>query len=450
MRIHFIAIGGSIMHSLAIALKEAGHTVSGSDDQIYDPARSKLKKHGILPEEEGWHPGKISEDIDAVILGMHAYHDNPELARAKELGIATYSFPEFIYEHSRNKHRIVIAGSYGKTTVTSMIIHVLEKAGRAFDFLVGASLPGLTNSVRLSEDAPVIILEGDEYLASKLDPRPKFLLYQPHMVVINGISWDHINVFETEEKYHKQFKDLLNCIQKAGTVIYNKEDEILANMAEDYIQDESLYVYDFTTPKYEIGQEGFSIELEGEKQLLSIIGKHNMQNVRAAWMVCQLLGVEIRDFLDFMADFKGASSRLELVHEEEKRIIFKDFAHAPAKVQATVHAVREKFKERKLVACVELHTFSSLNQKFLPHYKDTLEDADHKIVFVDPHATEKRKMEPISKEDLVQGFGDDSLIYVKNSDELLSALSSLQVEKDVLLMMSSGNFGGLDWEELKK
>lgn len=438
------------MHSLAIALKEAGHNVSGSDDQIYDPARSKLEKHGILPEADGWDPGKITEDIDAVILGMHAFHDNPELARAKELDLATYSFPEFIFEHARNKHRIVIAGSYGKTTVTSMIIHVLDKAGRAFDFLVGASLPGLDNSVRLSEEAPLIVLEGDEYLASKLDPRPKFLLYQPHMIVINGISWDHINVFETEEKYHQQFKDLLDCIEKAGTVIYNKEDEVLANMAEDYIQDESLYVYDFTTPKYEIGSEGFTIELEGEKQLLSVIGKHNMQNVRAAWMVCQLLGIEIRDFLDHMADFKGASSRLELVHEQEERIIYKDFAHAPAKVQATVQAVREKFQERKLVACVELHTFSSLNQKFLPHYKDTLEHADHKIVFVDPHATEKRKMDPISKEDLVQGFGDESLIYVKNSDELLSAISSLEAEKDVLLMMSSGNFGGLDWEELKK
>lgn len=438
------------MHSLAIALKEAGHTVSGSDDQIYDPARTRLENHGILPEKEGWDADRIQSDIDTVILGMHALSDNPELSRAKDLGIPTYSFPEFIFEHAKNKHRIVIAGSYGKTTVTSMIIHVLEKAGRKFDYLVGASLPGLSNSVRLSEDAPIIVLEGDEYLASKLDPRPKALLYKAHMLVINGISWDHINVFETEEKYNRQFQLLLDGVEKAGAVIYNKEDTLLAEMAEKLIEDESLYVHDFSTPKYEIGPEGYIIELEGEKKLVKVIGKHNMQNIRAAWKVCQLLGIEIQDFLDFISDFQGASSRLQLIHENGKQIIYKDFAHAPAKVEATVQAVREKYKEHTLVACVELHTFSSLNHKFLPYYKSTLDSADHKIVFVDPHATEKRKMKPIEHKDLIEAFDDPELVYVKNKEDLLGVLKNMDHTNEILLMMSSGNFGGLNWEDLKK
>lgn len=436
------------MHSLAIALKEAGHEVSGSDDQIYDPARSKLEKYGILPKNEGWDPNRIDAEIEVIILGMHALSDNPELQKARALGIPTYSFPEFIYQHSQNKHRIVIAGSYGKTTVSSMIIHVLEKLNREFDYLVGASLPGLSNSVRLSEEAPMIILEGDEYLASKLDPRPKFLLYKPHMVVINGISWDHINVFETEEIYDKQFELLLDSMEKAGTVIYNKEDAKLAVMAEKLIQDESLYVFDFSTPKYEITDQGFVIELEGERKEVGVIGKHNMQNIRAAWKVCQLLGVEILDFLEHISTFTGAKLRLEKIHEDDKQVIFKDFAHAPAKVEATVEAVREKFKSHNMIACVELHTFSSLNHKFLPHYKNTLQAADHKIVFVNPHATEKRKMKPIVKDDLSEAFGEDELVYVTNKEDLLKEIAAIRSDEDVVLMMSSGNFGGLDWNKL--
>jgi UDP-N-acetylmuramate: L-alanyl-gamma-D-glutamyl-meso-diaminopimelate ligase len=448
MKVHFIAIGGSIMHSLAIALHEAGHEVSGSDDQIYDPAKSKLAAGGILPPQEGWHEDKVSSDLDCVILGMHAFPDNPELRKAQELGLQIYSFPEFIFQQSQHKHRISIAGSYGKTTVTSMVMHVLEGVGKKFNFLVGATVPGFTNSVRLAEDAPMIVMEADEYLASRLDPRPKFLHYHSHMVLINGISWDHINVFPTEAGYVDQFAQLLQSLAKAADVIYNQEDERLVSLIEEYTDPDTHYLHPFGVPEYRVENGSYAICLEGEWQELSLIGKHNMSNVAAAWKVCQLLGVEVETFLSHIANFTGAGARLEKIHESEELVLFKDYAHAPAKVQATVEAVRERYPKHNLIACAELHTFSSLNKSFLSHYGGSLDQADQRIVLVDPHALEKRRMPAIAAKDLKEGFGQEDLLHVQSKDELKKAVREALKGNDVLLMMSSGNFDGLDFNEL--
>ncbi|MEL6850613.1 MAG: Mur ligase family protein, partial [Bacteroidota bacterium] len=445
-----IAIGGSIMHSLAIALHRAGHEVSGSDDQIYDPARGKLAQAGILPEKEGWDPSRITEEIEVVILGMHAFADNPELARARDLGIATYSFPEFIYEQSKNKQRLVVAGSYGKTTVTSMIMHVLEGVGKKFNYLVGASVPGFDNAVRLEEDAPLIVMEGDEYLSSKLDPRPKFLLYQGHMVIITGISWDHINVFPTEENYVDQFRNLFKGLGKAADVIYNQEDPRLKAMAEEFLVDELHYPHPYKTPSYKVKNGKFQVKIDGERKELNLIGRHNMSNLMAAWGACRLLGIELDKFLHHMSTFEGANMRMQTYHESAERLVIKDYAHAPAKVQATVEAVRERFKDRSLIACVELHTFSSLDKKFLPHYKHSLKVADHKIVFVDPHAWEKRRLPAITEEEVLSAFGDRQITVINDKETLVQTIAQKTQPKDVLLMMSSGTYAGLDWELLKR
>ncbi|MDX2246385.1 MAG: Mur ligase family protein [Bacteroidia bacterium] len=448
MKVHFIAMGGSIMHSLAIALDQAGYVVSGSDDQIYNPAYTKLKDAGLLPEKEGWHPERITPDLDAVILGMHAFDDNPELNRAKELGLNIVSFPEFIFQQSRNKHRIVVAGSYGKTTVTSMIMHVLKGLGRKFDYMVGAEVPGFDNPVRITPDAPLIVMEGDEYLASKLDPRPKFLLYQPHIAVITGISWDHINVFPTEKEYNFQFARLLQSLEKAADIVYNQEDKLLSGLVKEYVDESSQYPHPFGVPSYKVKDGVYEVKIEGEKAAVKMIGKHNMANIAAAWEVCNLLSVEPAGFMKHIATFTGAALRMQTVVEDSQKLVIKDYAHAPAKVQATVEAVREKFKKRNLIACVELHTFSSLNKNYLPLYKNTLKKADHKIVYVDPHALEKRRMPAISQSDLTDAFAEKNLVYVTNPEELRQAIKKTVSGDDVMLMMSSGNFGGMDLSQL--
>ena len=442
MRVHFIAIGGSIMHSLAIALRRAGHKVTGSDDQIYDPARSKLEAHGLLPEKEGWSKDKIDKKLDAVILGMHAFEDNPELERARELDVPVYSFPEYIFQFSKNKQRIVIAGSYGKTTVTAMVMFVLEGEGRAFDYLVGAEVPGFDNAVSLSETAPVIVLEGDEYLASKLDPRPKFLLYKPHICVINGISWDHINVFPSIENYNHQFELLLQSLSKAADVVYAEADPVLNAQVEKLIDEESQYKHPFKTPDYQIIDGKYEVKIGDAKAQLKIIGKHNMDNLNAAWKVCELLGVEPEPFLKHMANFEGASSRMELVYKHAGKQLYKDYAHAPAKVKATVEAARERFKQENIIACLELHTFSSLNKEFLPHYKGSLASADTRIVYINPHVFEKRRIPVISEKELRDAFDDATVIYLNSPDDVKSAILDAEIGNDIVLMMSSGNFGG--------
>lgn len=447
MKVHFIAIGGSIMHSLAIALQENGHEVSGSDDNIFDPAKSKLKQHGLLPEA-GWDPSRISPELDVVILGMHAFTDNPELLKAQELGLPIYSFPEFIASQASQKQRIVVAGSAGKTTITSMIMHVLRGAGKEFDYMVGAQIPGFDNPVKISEDAPVIIIEGDEYLSSRLDPRPKFLHYNPHILVISNISWDHINVFPTEEFYLEQFELLLKGLEKASSIIYHENDERLVKMVEANTDPETHYLNPYPVPAYRINEEGFWVKIaSAEERLMKVMGSHNMANLHAAWKVCELLSVTAEEFLDQMASFEGAGIRLEMIKETEGELVIRDYAHAPSKVQASVNAVRMRYPDKNLIACLELHTFSSLNKEFIPHYKNSLKGANHKLVFVNPDAIKKRRMEALEKNFVKKAFGEGELVFAENVDEIREFIRQSRKGRDVVLMMSSGNFGGLDLDE---
>lgn len=443
------------MHSLAIALKVGGYEVTGSDDEIREPSRSRLAQHGLLPAQEGWDPERIHAGLDAVVLGMHATADNPELLKAQELGLKVYSYPEFIYQHSQNKQRIVVAGSYGKTTITSMIMHVLKGVGKKFDYLVGSQVKGFDNAVSLSKDAPIIVLEGDEYLASKLDPRPKFLVYQPHIVLLSGVSWDHINVFPTEVEYNLQFGLLLAALPKGGYLIYNEKDATVKEMAKPLKDVEHLFVHGYNTPTYKIKDGVYTVVLGdthlggvsllgGEKQAVKVIGKHNMNNIAGAWKVCEQLGVTMKDFLQHIATFEGAKSRLEIVKQSKKTLVYKDFAHAPAKVCATLDAVRELYPKQHLIACLELHTFSSLNRQFLKHYHQSLKQADKKIVFVSPHNTQAKGIPMFSKEEIQAAFGDKSVMLVSSKDELQVLLRHLGTGNDVYLMMSSGNFDGLD------
>jgi UDP-N-acetylmuramate: L-alanyl-gamma-D-glutamyl-meso-diaminopimelate ligase len=449
MNLHFIAIGGSIMHSLAIALKHQGHEVSGSDDHIYDPAASRLREEGIIPQAEGWYPERIHTGLDAVILGMHAFEDNPELSRARELDLPVYSFPAFIFEQCRQKQRIVIAGSYGKTTTTAMVMHVLEAAGKKFDYMVGAQVEGFDNPVRLSDDAPMIVLEGDEYLASRLDLRPKFMLYKPHITVITGISWDHINVFPTEDVYEEQFANLLHDLEKAANIIYCEEDARLRALVETYTDANSQYRHPYSTPKYKVKHGRYEVKLDGEQAVVPLMGRHNMANLAAAWRVCRQVGIEIEDFFRHLQSFKGASIRLEVVEETPAQVLIRDYAHAPAKVKASVEAVRERYADRKLIAVVELHTFSSLDANYLPFYQKTLKKAHHRIVFVDPEAVARRRLPAITTEQLRAAFAESDLIHVSRAEELKEAIARVRTGKDALLLMSSGNFGGLSLAELK-
>ena len=449
MRVHFIAIGGSVMHNLAIALHNQGHEVTGSDDEIYDPARGKLDSFGLLPTSEGWDPNRISSEIDAVIVGMHAKADNPELARAKELGLKTYSFPEYIAEHSKSKQRIVIAGSHGKSTITSMVMHVLKAEGRKFDYLVGGKVEGFEHSVRLSDDAPMIILEGDEYLTSPLDPRPKFLLYNAHVALISGIAWDHYNVFPTEAKYRAAFEQFVQTMPKAGMIIYNEEDATIRNIVNVHGDKETYYLYPYKTPDYKIRDSRFEIKFKGKRLPMQVFGRHNMTNIAGAYEVCQLLAVEADTFLQHISSFKGTSKRLERIHEDGQNIIYQDFAHAPSKVKATTDAVMELHKKQDVVAVLELHTYSSLNKDFLAQYAKTLKSVKKKVIFINQHTLEMKGYPSISKAELVAAFKDKDLQYATTAEELKASVASLRSGKgSVFLMMSSGNFAGLDLKDL--
>ncbi|MEO0897120.1 MAG: Mur ligase family protein [Bacteroidota bacterium] len=447
MKVHFIAMGGSIMHSLAIALKKNGHEVSGSDDQIFDPARTRLMEEGLLPEE-GWHIDRIHQGLDAIILGMHAFEDNPELKRALELNIPIYSFPEFVAKESAGKQRIVITGSAGKTTITSMIMHVLKKMGKNFDYMVGAQVAGFENPVRISQDAPVIIIEGDEYLSSRIDKKPKFLHYHPHTLVVSNISWDHINVFPSEQIYVEQFEKLVNGLEKASSVVYFEEDPKVKDVVEAQTDTEIHYLIPYSIPEYDVKEDGFYLSLGNEKGLMSVIGAHNMANIHAAWKVCELLSVEAKDFIIHISTFIGAGIRLETIKEEQGKIVIRDYAHAPSKVMASVDAVKSRYPSKNVIACLELHTFSSLNKEFIPHYHESLKPADKKLVFVDPKAIQKKRMEPLKEDFIKSSFGEEHLNFVESKDEIEAFLADNASGNDVFLMMSSGNFSGLDLHNL--
>lgn len=444
--IHFIAIGGAVMHNLAIALKNKGYKITGSDDEIFDPALTKLKKHNLLPEIIGWDANKIHPELHAVILGMHAKSDNPELIRAQELNIPIYSFPEFIYEQSKNKKRIVIGGSHGKTTTTAMIMHVLGYKGVDFDYMVGAQLQGYELTVRLSESAPVILLEGDEYPDSALNQTPKFHIYEANTGVITGIAWDHVNVFPTFESYKKQFRIFAENIPADGRLIYNQTDSVLDELiAESSIR---CKIVGYELPSYQVIQNKVVISHGGIEYPLEIFGQHNLLNLMAAWNVCNELGISDTEFLTAIQSFTGAAKRLELIAEQEHSAIYKDFAHSPSKLKATIQAMREKYPNRKLVACMELHTYSSLNKKFLMEYAGSMKAADHRYVYFNDHTIALKRLESIAPSEIKHFFNDEELIVLTDKKELREALLATNWTDCNLLMMSSGNFDGLDLTEL--
>ncbi len=442
MRIHLIAVGGSVMHNLAIELQRKGHAITGSDDEIYDPSRSRLQKYGLLPSKMGWYPDEnITENLDAVILGMHARQDNMELRRAKELGIPIYSFPSFVYEQSKEKKRVVIGGSHGKTTTTSMIMHVLKDNDMAFDYLVGANIEGFELMVRLS-DAPVIILEGDEYLSSPIDKRPKFLHYKPHIAVLTGIAWDHINVFPTFDGYVNQFRNFIQGMRDGTQLFYYGWDEHLQSLIleNEHYCDAKLYVQ----PSYSVVDGKVILHTDLGDFPLMIFGKHNLENLNAAWHVCRELGVSDEAFLASIAKFKGAARRLQHLGGNDTTDAYLDFAHAPSKAKATVNAVKSIRSDRKLIACLELHTFSSLNKNFHQEYEGTLNEADEAFVFYSEHTLEMKRLEYFSPDELAKHFKHPNLQVITDPDELFRKLSVKYYGNANLLLMSSGRFGGMD------
>ena len=445
-KVHFIAIGGSAMHNLAIALHEKGYKVSGSDDAIFEPSATRLKQRGLLPEETGWFPEKITEDLDAVILGMHAHADNPEMLRAQELGLKIYSYPEYLYEQSKDKTRVVIAGSHGKTSITSMILHVLHYHGKEVDYMVGAQLEGFDVMVKLTEENDFMVMEGDEYLSSALDRRPKILLYQPNIALISGIAWDHVNVFPTFENYIHQFELFVDSITPGGALIYNSEDETLLRVVEE--NQKALKKFPYSTPDFSIDNGVTYLSTEEGPVPLEIFGQHNLNNLEGARLICNQLGVMDDDFYEAIQTFKGASKRLELINRTSGFVAYKDFAHAPSKVISTTNAVKEQFPDKQLIACLELHTYSSLNPKFLSEYKGALDKADDKIVYYNPEALKIKRMDYISPSDIQDAFGDSNIKVFTSSEELKSFLNQTDKSGKVFLMMSSANFGGIDLKEV--
>ena len=439
MKIHLIAVGGSAMHNLALALHHKGFDISGSDDAIFSPSKERLEKYNLLPDKMGWFPSKITSNLDLIILGMHAREENPELKKAKKLNIPVFSYPEYIYEQSKNKKRIVIGGSHGKTSITAMILHVLKNLNINCDYMVGAQLKGFDRMVKLSNDSNIIILEGDEYLSSAIDKRPKFHLYHPHIAVISGIAWDHVNVFPDFQMYINQFRIFKNMIKE--TLIYCSEDKELKKLAKE---ESRCKLVAYSTPKHKIKNGITSIE---NNELL-IFGNHNLQNLNAAKLVCNELGIPDKNFYKEISNFKGASNRLELVKKNRNSAIYKDFAHSPSKLKATSSAMKRQFANRKLVACMELHTFSSLNEEFLTQYNGSMNDPDTAIVYFNPKTIAHKKLEPITKEQVHNAFKRKDLLIFTNSKELEKHLKSQKWENQNLLMMSSGNFDGIDSSNL--
>lgn len=447
-KIHLIAIGGSAMHNMALSLHEKGFIVSGSDDEINEPSKSRLAKAGILPEAIGWFPEKLTADMDAVILGMHARADNPELIRAKELGLKIYSYPEYIYEATKDKTRIVIGGSHGKTTITAMILHVLKQCNIDTDYMVGAQLAGFNTMVKLTNAAKYAVIEGDEYLASPIDRRPKFHLYHPNIAILSGIAWDHINVFPTFDMYVEQFATFINLIEPGGCLIYCEKDDVLKKTAE--ANGTTLKKFPYGVLPNEIKEGVTSILFNGKKYELEVFGEHNLMNMNAAKLACNQIGIDDETFFRSIQSFKGAAKRLELVHRSGNFNFYKDFAHSPSKLKATTRSVKEQFSNRKVIACMELHTFSSLTEEFLNEYKGAMNTADEAIVYFNPHTIAHKKLKEITTDQVLRAFDRADLKVFTNSNNMVDYLKTINYNNKVLLMMSSGNFDGIDFAELAK
>ena len=437
------------MHNLALALHNKGYQVTGSDDAIFEPSKTRLEKKGLLPEELGWFPEKITSDIESVILGMHAKADNPELLKAQELGLKIYSYPEFLYEQSKNKTRVVIGGSHGKTTITSMILHVMHYHNINVDYMVGAQLEGFDTMVHLTEENDFIVLEGDEYLSSPMDRRPKFHLYQPNIALISGIAWDHINVFPTYENYVEQFEIFIQKITNGGILVYNEDDAEVKRVAE--ASTNPIRRIPYSTPKYSVENGVTLLETPEGAMPIEVFGAHNLNNLAGAKWICQNMGVDEADFYEAIASFKGASKRLEKIAENKNNVAYKDFAHSPSKVAATTKAVKEQYPDRQLIACLELHTYSSLNAEFLKEYEGALDNADVAVVFYSPDAVKIKQLEEVSYEQIAKAFNREDLVIYTNPAAFKEYLYHLKfdTEKIALLLMSSGNYGGLNFDEVK-
>ncbi len=446
MHIHFIAIGGSAMHNLAIALHKKGYLVTGSDDEIFEPSRSRLDQHGLLPKQEGWLPQLITSEIDVIILGMHARKDNPELLKAQELGLKIYSYPEYLYEQTKDKKRVVIGGSHGKTTITSMVMHVMKFNKFDFDYMVGANLDGFDTMVSLSHKTEIAIFEGDEYLSSPIDMRPKFHLYYPHVAIVTGIAWDHINVFPTFDGYVEQFKIFTDKIEPNGSLIYFSGDKYLDEIAKNVREDIQTIPY---TEHLSVIENGITcLERNDRKLPLKIFGKHNLENISGAKLICNEIGISDDQFYEAIANFEGAARRLEKLSENKSCTVFHDFAHSPSKLKATTEAVKSQFADRELVAVMELHTFSSLKKDFLPQYNGCMDKADRAFVYFDPHTIEHKKLDPITVEDVKSGFNNNQLEVYTDTNLLFEQLKNIDWKNKNLLIMSSGNFSGQNLKEI--
>ncbi|AXT56426.1 peptidoglycan synthetase [Aquimarina sp. AD1] len=447
MRVHFIAIGGSAMHNLAMALHQKGDEVTGSDDVIFEPSKSRLDRFGLLPQAFGWYPEKITSNIDAIILGMHAKEDNPELRKAQELGLTIYSYPEFLYEQSKSKTRVVIGGSHGKTTITSMILHVLHYHDKEVDYMVGAQLEGFDTMVHLTEENDFMVLEGDEYLSSPIDRRPKFHLYKPNIALLSGIAWDHINVFPTFETYVEQFQIFVDSIVRGGSINYNSEDPEVVKVVEN--SENQIRKIAYNTPEYRVENGETLLQTPEGEMPIEVFGAHNLSNLAGAKWICQHMGVDEDEFYEAIASFTGASKRLEKIAESDTAVAYKDFAHSPSKVSATTKAVKEQYKDRKVVACLELHTYSSLNAEFLKEYEGALDFADEAVVFYSPNAVKIKQLEEVSADQIAKAFNRKDLIIYTNPEEFKAYLHQKDFTNAALLLMSSGNYGGLDFDEIK-
>jgi len=447
MNVHFIAIGGAAMHNLALALHQKGMHVTGSDDVIFEPSKSRLDARGLLPNKMGWFPEKITSSIDAIILGMHAKADNPELIKAQQLGLNIYSYPEFIYEQSKNKTRVVIGGSHGKTTITAMILHVLNYHDKAVNYMVGAQLEGFDVMVQLTDDNDFIVLEGDEYLSSPIDLRPKFHHYKPNIALLSGIAWDHINVFPTFEDYKKQFSIFTDSIIEGGSISYNIEDQNVKAIVE--ASENPIRKFPYETPQHTIDNGTTYLETPEGPMPLEIFGQHNLNNLAGAKWICQHMGIDESDFYEAITTFTGADKRLEKIAEHQSSVIFKDFAHAPSKVKATTTAVKHQYPQRRLLACLELHTYSSLNENFLSEYANSLASSDEAVVFYSPSALKIKQLNPISSEQIANAFQHKNLTIYTDPIEFQEFIKTQNYSNTSLLLMSSGNYGGLNFDTLQ-
>lgn len=448
MKVHFIAIGGAVMHNLAIALHNKGYLVSGSDDEIFEPSRSRLDRYGLLPDQQGWDQDKITPDLDTVILGMHAREGNPELEKARKLGLQIQSFPEFLYEQTRDKTRVVIGGSHGKTTITSMIMHVLKSHNKSFDYMVGSIVDGFETMVGLSESSEIAVFEGDEYLSSALDRRPKFHLYKPHIALISGIAWDHMNVFPTYEYYLEQFRIFIDKTEVGGSLIYSADDPEVINLVKSSSRLLDYIPYQVHPGRIKVGK---TYLLDDDREYpVTVFGKHNMQNISGAKMVCEMLGINNEMFYNALQNFTGAGKRMQLLQRNEHAAVYLDFAHAPSKVRATTHALKEQYPERWLTAVLELHTYSSLNADFLPLYEATMQAADKAIVYYNPETVAHKKLPEISLDQVKHAFNQPDLWVYNDAGKLVNDLLNSGWKASNLLIMTSGNFDGQDLEALAK